>query len=93
MNINVRAVSLAHISLGYGSPTANDMALAKKYETLDEVIGCMAAHLMDGENSGTVFNSFEEMTETWMATLRDLSQKQVRASWPDMMELFEEAGV
>jgi hypothetical protein len=93
MNIYARAAAFARSNMGQGTPTVQDARLMKDARSVDDAIRTHCADLMEGGETGDVWNLFEEEADGWMAQLRDLSEKQIRASWPDMAALFEEAGV
>ncbi len=93
MNIHARAVCFARSNMGHGTPTTQDVRLLRDARSIDDAIRTHCADLMEGGETGDIWNMFEEESDMWAKQLAELSDKQIRASWPDMMALFEEAGV
>lgn len=89
MNIYVRAVAFARSNMGMERATAQKMKSCAEIDNLGAGVQALCADMLEDD----VYETILEEAEGWKASLADLSEKQVRASWPDMMELFEEAGV
>lgn len=89
MNIHARAVCFARSNMGQDRATAQKMKSCADVSNVDAAVQVLCADMIEED----VYDMIVEEAEGWMATLRDLSEKQIRASWPDMMALFEEAGV
>lgn len=89
MNIYVRAAAFARSNMGQERATAQKMKSCAEINNLGAGVQALCADMLEDD----VYEMVLEEADGWMATLRDLSEKQIRASWPDMMALFEEAGV
>ena len=89
MNQYVRAAAIARSNMGQDSATAQKMKSCADVSNVEAAVQVLCADMIEED----VYDMIVEEADGWMATLRDLSEKQIRASWPDMMSLFEEAGV
>ena len=89
MNLYVRAAAFARSNMGQDRATAQKMKSCADVSSVDAAVQVLCADMIEED----VYDMIVEEADGWMATLRDLSEKQIRASWPDMTTLFEEAGV
>lgn len=89
MNIYVRATAFARSNMGHGRLDAETLKQHKSILSLQEGVEFMCGDMLEDD----VFDIVMEEAEAWKKTLESTSDKQARASWPEMMVLFEEAGV
>lgn len=89
MNINVRAAAMARSNLGHGLPTKEELVSCKGIISPEEGVDFLLFDLIESDT----YDLLMIEARGWKKTLENCSEKQCRASWPDAMALFEEAGV